>query len=80
MYMHPCTYLHTCTIANTCRRMYTYRPMCVYVYMYTCIYICMHIYAEGARWSSGINAANGAGGPRFASRTLPAVQRPWTSR
>ena len=28
---------------------------------------------EGARWSSGINAANGASGPRFASRILPAV-------
>src|SRR6218665_550309 len=26
---------------------------------------------EGARWSSGINAANGARGPRFASRVLP---------
>ena len=27
-----------------------------------------------ARWSSGINAANGARGPRFASRILPTVQ------
>ena len=27
----------------------------------------------GARWSSGINAANGARGPRFASRKLPTV-------
>src|SRR6218665_4138402 len=35
---------------------------------------------EGARCSSGINAANGACGPRFASRILPTVQRPWTSR
>jgi len=26
---------------------------------------------EGARWSSGINAANGARGPRCASRILP---------
>ena len=34
----------------------------------------------GARWGSGINAANGARGPRFASRILPTVQRPWTSR
>src|SRR6218665_217896 len=35
---------------------------------------------RGARWSSWINAANGARGPRFASRILPTVQRPWTSR
>jgi len=35
---------------------------------------------EGTRWSSGINAANGARGPRFASLILPTVQRPWTSR
>jgi len=34
----------------------------------------------GAQWSSGINAANGARGPRFTSRILPTVQRPWTSR
>jgi len=34
----------------------------------------------GAQWSSGINAANSARGPRFASRILPAVQRPWTRR
>src|SRR6218665_4120042 len=34
---------------------------------------------KGDRWSSGINAANGARGPRFASRILPTVQRPWTS-
>src|SRR6218665_3271669 len=27
--------------------------------------------SEGARWSSGINAANGSRGPRFASRILP---------
>src|SRR6218665_667090 len=31
------------------------------------------------RWSSGINAANGARGPQFASRILPTVQQPWTS-
>ena len=37
-------------------------------------------YIQGARWSSGINAANGACGPLFASRILPTVQRPWTSR
>jgi len=35
---------------------------------------------EEARWSSGINAANGARRPRFASRILPTVQRPSTSR
>jgi len=35
---------------------------------------------EGAWWSSGINAANGSHGPRFASRILPTVQPPWTSR
>ena len=35
---------------------------------------------EGARWSSGIKAANGARVPRFASRRLPTMQRPWTSR
>src|SRR6218665_2072031 len=35
---------------------------------------------EGARWISGINAANGSRGPRFASRMLPTVSRPWTSR
>ena len=38
------------------------------------------ILLRGARWSSGINAANGACRPRFASRILPIVQRPWTSR
>ena len=38
------------------------------------------VYNEGARWSSGINAANGARGLRFTSRILPTVQRPWTSR
>jgi len=37
-------------------------------------------FPEGARWSSGINTANGASGPRFASRILPIVQRPWTNR
>ena len=37
-------------------------------------------HVEVARWSSGINAANGAHGPRFTSRILPNVQRPWTSR
>ena len=31
---------------------------------------------EGARWSSGINAANGARGPRFASRILPPALPP----
>src|SRR6218665_1252418 len=30
-----------------------------------------------ARWSSGINAANGVRGPRFAPRILPTVQQPW---
>jgi len=35
---------------------------------------------SGARWSSGINAANGASGPRFAFRILPTVQRPLTTR
>jgi len=40
----------------------------------------VEIIYEGARWSSGINAANGARGPRFAYRILPTVQRPWTSR
>jgi len=30
------------------------------------------------RWSSGINAANGPRGPRFASRILPTVKRPWS--
>ena len=29
---------------------------------------------EGARWSSGINAVNGARRPRFASRILPTVR------
>ena len=39
-------------------------------------------HAREVRWSSGINAANGARGPRFASRRpiLPTMQRPWTSR
>ena len=38
--------------------------------------LCRYAINEGARWSSGINAANGARGPRFASRILPTVQRP----
>ena len=37
-------------------------------------------YTEGSRWSSGINAANGACGLRFASRILHTVQQTWTSR
>jgi len=46
-------------IDDTCIRTHTCMLACI-IHTYTEIYI---RYTEGARWSSGINAANGASGP-----------------
>src|SRR6218665_279189 len=61
--VHPYTYIYT--FKHLTEMLYTWLP---YRSRQACV--------KGALWSSGINAANGARGPRFASHILPTVQRP----